>query len=231
MKNNQELGKAREARSRGFSTLELLIVMMISLIIAALAIPGFNQMRRALRISGDARDLNGAINQAKLQAAADFTDARVFVDLGSNQVNTFHIDVWNKNALGPGVGCWQVVGDLNNPCYTPGVSPVQRLSAGVTFGFGGVGAPPPNTQPNGVSQGLRCVAVNGRRVGQVATSTCVHFNSRGVPIDPGTGTPTPNDAVYITDNTQVYAVTMSPTGLSQVWATSANNGNATWYHK
>src|SRR5262250_2882083 len=107
MKNNQELGKAKEARSRGFSTLELLIVMMISLIIGALAIPGFNQMRRALRISGDARDLNGAINQAKLQAAADFTDARVFVDLGANTINTFHIDVWNRAGNG-GAGCWQV---------------------------------------------------------------------------------------------------------------------------
>jgi len=230
MRNSNKLGKTKQARRRGFSTLELLIVMMISLIIATLAIPGFNQMRRALRISGDARDLNGAINQAKLQAAADFTDARVFVDLGFNTPNSFHVDVWNK-AGGGGAGCWQVVGDVNNPCYTPGVSPVQRLSPGVTFGFGGVGAPPPNTQPNGIGQGPRCVPVNGRRVGQVATTTCVHFNSRGIPIDPNTGAPTPNDAFYITDNTQVYAVTLSPTGLSQVWATSANNGNATWYHK
>ena len=231
MRNSNKLGKTKQARRRGFSTLELLIVMMISLIIAALAIPGFNQMRRALRISGDARDLNGAINQAKLQAAADFTDARVFVDLGFNQVNTFHVDVWNKTGGVGGAGCWQVVGDANNPCYAPGVSPVQRLSPGVTFGFGGVGAPPPNTQTNGVSQGPRCVPVNGRRVGQVATTTCVHLNSRGIPINPGTGVPTPDDAFYITDNTQVYAITLSPTGLSQVWATSANNGNATWYHK
>ncbi len=220
---------AKQNRSSGFSMLELLIVMLVSLIIAALSIPGFNQVRRTLRISGDARDLNGAINQAKMQAAADFTDARVFIDLGFNQVNTFHVDVWNKAGNG-GAGCWQVVGDFNNPCYTPGVSPVQYLSPGVTFGFAGVGAPPPNTQTNGIGQGPRCVPVNGRRVGQMATTACAHFNSRGIAIDAATLKPTGNDAVYITDNTQVYAVTVSPTGLSQVWATSPN-GPTNWYRK
>src|SRR5215510_6773673 len=97
-----------QSRSRGFSTLELLLVMVVSLVIAALAIPGFNQVRRTLRISGDGRELNGAINQAKMQAAADFTEARVYFDLGANAANTFHVDVWNKAGNG-GAGCWQVV--------------------------------------------------------------------------------------------------------------------------
>jgi len=221
--------QAEHDRIRGFSTLEVLVVMFVSLVIAALAMPGFEQVKRTLRISGDARDLNGAINQAKMQAAADFTDSRVFVDLGFDTPNSFHVDVWNKAGAG-GAGCWQVVGDFNNPCYTPGVSPVQRLSPGVTFGFAGVGAPPPNTQTNGINQGPRCLPVNGRRVGQVATTSCVHFNSRGIPIDPATLLPTGNDAVYITDNTQVYAVTVGSTGLSQVWANNVN-GNANWYRK
>src|ERR1700745_826686 len=108
--NQRKLYGTGQDRSRGFSTLELLLVMVVSLIIAALAIPGFNQVRRTLRISGDARDLNAAVNQAKMQAAADFTRARVYVDLGLNNVNTFHVDVWNKAGNG-GAGCWQVVGD------------------------------------------------------------------------------------------------------------------------
>ena len=208
--------------------------MVVSLVIAALAIPGFNQVKRTLRISGDARELNGAINQAKLQAAADFTDARVFIDLGSNQVNTFHVDVWNKTGNG-GAGCWQVVGDVNNPCYTPGVSPVQSLSPGVCFQTAPncpvlVNAPPPNTQANGIQQSPRCALVNGRRVGQTATTACIHFNSRGVAIDNNTGAPTGNDAVYINDGTQVYAVTIGATGMSQVWANNVN-GNANWYRK
>lgn len=231
MSNSNKLGKTKQVRSRGFSTLELLIVMMISFIIAALAIPGFNQMRRALRISGDARDLNGAINQAKMQAAADFTESRLYIDLGANNINTFHVDVWNKNGIAPGVGCWQVVGDVNNPCYVPGRSAVQQLSTSVIFGFAGVGAPPPNTQAAGIAQAQRCSPVNGKRIGQAAPTACIQFNSRGIPIDINTGFPTGTGAVYITDNTQVYGVTVGLTGLSQVWATGANNGNATWYHK
>lgn len=228
MRINRKASTTGNDRSRGFSTLELLIVMMISLIIAAFAIPGFNQVRRVLRISGDCRDLNGAINQAKLMAAADFTDARVYVDLGANTPNTFHVDVWNKTANG-GTGCWQVVSDLRNQCYTPGASPVQRLSQDVSFGLGGVGAPPTNTQANGIAQAPNCHPVNGRRVGQAASTACIHFNSRGIPIDLN-GAPTGNGAFYITDNTQVYGVTVAASGLSQVWATNAN-GQANWYRK
>lgn len=229
MRTNRMRDRSHSDHSKGFSILEVLMVMCVSLVIAALAIPGFNQVRRTLRISGDARDLNGAINQAKMQAAAGFTRSRVYVDLGLNAVNTFHVDVWNKAGNG-GTGCWQVVGDVNNPCMVPGVSPVQYLSPGVSFGTAGIGAPPPNAQPNGIGQAPRCYNLNGNRFGQMPTTACVTFNSRGIPIAPLSGAPTPDDAVYITDNTQVYAVTVGPTGLSQVWATSAN-GNANWYQK
>ena len=227
--NRHKLNRIGQRRSAGFSTLELLLVMVVSLVIAALAIPGFNQVRRTLRISGDVRDLNGAINQAKLQAAADFTDSRVYFDLGANAINTFHIDVWNKN-----LNCWQTVGDIDGfgqpRCIIPGTSPVQSLSQNVIFGFNGVGAPPPNTQANGISQGPRCDPVNGKRVGQLASSACIEFNSRGIPVDPATLAPTGNDAVYITDGAQVYGVTVSPTGMSQVWANNVA-ANANWYHK
>lgn len=234
---NQRNTSGTAQRSRGFSTLEVLLVMVVSLIIAMFAIPGFNQVQRTLRISGDARDLNGAINQAKMLAAADFTEARVYLDLtplsAANPLAKYHIDIWNKAGNG-GTGCWQVVGDLNNPCFVPGVSPVQYLSTGVSFGFAGLGAPPPNTQPGGIAEGTsgqRCTPVNGKRIGQVATSACIQFNSRGIPIDYGNaGVPTGNGAFYITDNTQVYGVTVAAAGLSQVWANNLN-GNANWYRK
>lgn len=233
--NHRNLYLARDKRSRGFSTLELLLVMVVSLVVAALAIPGFNQVRRTLRISGDARSLNGAINQAKLQAAADFTEARIYFDLAplsqANPLAKYHIDVWNKAGAG-GAGCWQTVGDLNNPCLVPGVSPVQYLSQGVSFGFAGIGAPPLNTQA-GIALGIGgqgCNPVNGRKVGQQPTTACIQFNSRGIPID-NKGQPAGNNgAIYITDNTQVYGVTVGATGLSQVWANNIN-GNANWYRK
>src|SRR5207245_10805242 len=88
---------------QGFSTLELLIVISISLIMAALAIPGYNSTRRTLRISGDGRDLNGSITQAKLEAASGFTRARLYADLTAN---TFPIETGDKPDTG-GTACSQ----------------------------------------------------------------------------------------------------------------------------
>ena len=233
--NRRNLHGTRGKRNQGFSTLELLLVTVVSLVVAALAIPGFNQVKRTLRISGDARDLNGAVNMAKLRAAADFTETRVYIDLASpgGPGVTFHVDTWNKTN-----NCWHVVGDLNNPCFIQGVSPVQYLSPGVSFGFGGVAAPPPNTQVGGITQGPRgfsCAPVNGKRVGQTSTSACIQFSSRGIPIDINNGgVPTGNGAFYVTDNTQVYGITVNATGLSQVWANNIKGngpGNNGWYRK
>jgi|SRR5712692_607150 len=205
---------------QGFSTLELLIVVTISFIMAALAIPGYNAIRRTLRISGDGRDLNGAVNEAKLDAASGFTRARVYADLTGN---TFHIETWNKTA-----GCWQTVGDAANACTVAGTSPVQALSATVTFGFSSVGNPPPNTQP-ALNQAPACQA-NAGGTGTIASTACVVFNSRGIPINFNTGAPTGVDALYITDNNTVYGLTVGATGVTQLWAVNAN-GSGSWYHR
>jgi Tfp pilus assembly protein FimT len=210
---------------QGFSTLELLLVISISLILAALAIPGYNAIRQTLRISGDGRDLNGAINQAKLEAASGFTRARVYADLTAN---TFHIETWNKTANG-GAGCWQTEGDTANPCTVPGTSPVQNLSAAVTFGFSSVGNPPQNTQTN-FGQAPRCNVRNGLALGVVSNTACIVFNSRGIPIDTTTGAPVGDDAFYITDNNTVFGVTVGPTGVTQVWAINAS-GTGGWQHR
>src|SRR5262249_9609993 len=124
---------------RGFTMLELLIVIVITLIIAAVAIPGYFTMMRYLRIAGDIRDINGLTAQAKMRAAEDFTHARLRADLAAN---TFQLEVWDKTA-----GCWKP--DLNGPagaCTAAGAALRNSLSQGVTFGFGGVGAGAPNPQ-------------------------------------------------------------------------------------
>src|SRR3989442_5320710 len=180
---------------QGFSTLELLIVISISLIMGALAIPGYNSIRRTLRISGDGRDLNGSINQAKLEAASGFTRARLYADLTAN---TFHIETWNKTANG-GAGCWQTVGDTANPCTVPGTSPVQALSAAVTFGFSGVGNPPPNTQP-AIAQAPACQNNTGGQR-RSPNGPCPGFYSLGAPPNFAIPPPTGLAWFYLPDNT------------------------------
>lgn len=246
MKQRNQYGITK--RSRGFSVLEVLLVMVVSLVIAALAIPGFNQARRALRISGDGRELNGAINQAKLQAAADFTRSRLYADIApinpAHPYNWFRIELWNK-ALNGGNGCWQSVGDkavrctASGPGPLPGDSPFTPLSQNISFGFAGLGTPPLNTQAV-LAQAGSCEAVLGGG-GTIGNTACIVFNSRGIPIanGPGVGSvgrgagnavPTGNQALYITDNTVVYGTTVGTTGVSQVWAHNVSGGG-NWYMK
>jgi len=205
-------GKIRD--SRGFTIIELLIVMFISVVAAAVAIPSYTTMTRYLRIAGDARDLNSTIAQAKMRAAQDFTHARVHANLTAN---TFQLEVWDKIA-----GCWKTDGDGVNRC-TATDTPVQRLSQGVSFGFGSAGAGNPNPQTT-IAQAPGCsTGVAGGATGSIIVSTaCIEFNSRGIPVA-STNSPTANDALYVTDAQVVYGITVIQTGLIQSWSTGASS--------
>jgi hypothetical protein len=53
----------------------------------------------------------------------------------------------------------------------------------------------------------------------------VLFNSRGIPvapngIPPNVGAPTGNDALYVSDSTAVYGITVSATGQIRLWRTN-----------
>jgi len=193
--------------------------MVIALVLAALAIPGYQSMTRYLRLSGDMRNINGAVAQAKMRAAADFTRARAYADLNAN---TYHLEIWNKTG-----NCWQTDGDVNNSCTVAGTSPVQNLSVGVTYGTGGVGAGAPNPQTT-IAQAAKCDDGAG---GLINNTACIVFNSRGIPINGLTGAPLTGaqDAFYITDNRNVWGVTVRATGAIQVWAT--NVSQTSWQHR
>jgi type II secretory pathway pseudopilin PulG len=215
-------GKTRAAR--GFTTLELLIVVVISLVAAGMAVPGYTSITRYLRIAGDARNLNGLIAEAKMRAAQDYTHARVYADLNAN---TFHLDVWDK-AGNSGAGCWKTEGDpLPNRCFTTGGgSPVQPLSTGVVFGFGtavGGGLNPQTT----IQQAPACNTLAAGMTGGSAdaNSACIEFNSRGVPVGAGNSPIQIPSALYVTDTDEVYGVTIIATGFMQQWVTNAQATN------
>jgi type II secretory pathway pseudopilin PulG len=208
-------GKIRAAG--GFTTVELLIVVVISLVAAAMAIPGYTSITRYLRIAGDIRDLNGLMAEAKMRAAQDYTHARVRANLDTN---TYQLEVWDKSGNG-GAGCWKTEGDNVNPC-TAAASPVQPLSPRVTFGFGGAVAGLPN--PQGViQQAPLCLqgVAGGPALGTIANTACIEFNSRGVPVGAANSPIAIPSALYVTDTDEVYGVTVIATGLMQQWVTNA----------
>ena len=173
--------------------------MGLSTVIAAIAVPMMKNTLGDFKLSGDARGLTNAISLAKLRAASNFSQSRVFVDLGAR---SFHLETWQKT----GVPGWVTEGGI------------ATLSSGVTFGFGVVGAAPPNTQA-AIGQSATCVDNAGAAIGNTA---CILFNSRGIPVNqagapPAVGAPTGDDAVYLTDGTAVFGATLSATGLIRLW--------------
>ena len=240
------------SRQSGFTLLELIIVLFISLVITGIAIPRFVQTTRNLRLAGDARNIAETLGQAKLRAAADFTDARAYFDFATG---TYRVDVWDKpnscwmpdhgtdvNGVTLAVGC---LGPGGGP--GGGVVPGMNLSANVSFAgsaaspavLATVGAPPPNSQP-AIAQAPPCRAgtaggatpADGPWQGATfANSACVVFNSRGVPIQKGPGgiAPTSNDVVYVTDGNNLYGLTVSQTGLIRTWSTPATGAN--WFRR
>jgi Tfp pilus assembly major pilin PilA len=193
----------KNKRQAGFSTLEMLIVVAMSVTITAIAVPQY------LRTTA----------LAKMRAAASFTHARTYVDLTAN---TYHLEVWNK-AGNAGAGCWQTDGDTANACSV-GTSPVFNLAQGDTFGAGGLTSGPTLAQQPIPAQ-TACQAILGG-TGTIASTQCIVFNSRGIPID-STGSPVATGAFYLTNQTVVDAVTVSGTGSIQSWTSPI--GTANWW--
>jgi prepilin-type N-terminal cleavage/methylation domain-containing protein len=187
-------------RERGFSIVELLIVVVVALILSAIAIPSVVSITRSARNNADARGISAALNLARMRAAADFTHTRIYMNLTGN---TYHLELWNKASA-----CWQTDGDTN--ACTQSTSPVTALASGDTFGFGSISAGP-TAATSSIAQAPLCTAgVAGASPGATTANTaCIEFNSRCFPVDK-TNTIVASDAAYITDNLKFYSAIAVP---------------------
>ena len=181
-------------RANGFTLLEIIIVVGVFGVISAIAVPMFGNAIASFKLSGDARGISNATAVAKMRAASDFSRVRLYVDLSAR---THQIQRWTKVS---NVCCWVTEGG------------VTALSSGVIFSYSPVTVPPPNTQAT-IGQAAECTDDDGD---VIANTACIMFNSRGVPINTSFA-PTGINALYVTDGSAIYGVTVAATGMLRLW--------------
>lgn len=197
--------------SEGFSLLELLMVLAIVSVIAAMAIPKVMTIVQNARTVGDIQSLNSAILLAKMRGASDFARARVYMDLSAN---TYRVDIYPSGATS-----WTTDG-----ATTAVPHPVNYLAKNVSFGYGSL-----TTAPSGMSSLAQAPACLADDLSTTVTNTaCIMFNSRGIPVD-STWAATGVDAIYVTDGKSVAGVTVSASGLTKIWRTPAST--AAWLQR
>jgi prepilin-type N-terminal cleavage/methylation domain-containing protein len=198
----------------GFSVVELLIVVLVLGVLLAMAVSSTLSIARNYRITSDGRGIAAELVVGRMRAAADFTHARLYMDLDGN---TFHLEVWNKAA-----GCWKTEGDATDCTQT--TSPVTSLAQGDTFGFGSITSGP-TAATGATAQAPACtVGVAGATAGSnIANTACIEMNSRGFPVD-STNNIVASDAIYLTNSQKAYsAIAVSISGLPTAYSYNGSN--------
>ena len=185
----------RTRSAQGYSIIEILIVVGLIGVVSAIAAPMMANSLRYYRLSGDARSTANGLALSKMRAASIYGRTRMYVDITGR---SFHIEEFDKTT-----STW--VADGGN----------TYLSQGVSFSFGVVGTAPPNTQGT-IGQAAACKTNAGV---DIANTACVMFNSRGLPIDSTGALPAEIYALYVTDGTAVFGITVSSTGMVRTWRT------------
>jgi prepilin-type N-terminal cleavage/methylation domain-containing protein len=188
----------RQTRESGFSLVEVMTVVAVIAIISIFALPNFFRASQDQRLKNDGHAIAQMVGIVKMQAAAKFTKARLFV---ATSDNAYYTQTWDKT-----IDDWVTDGGTT------------QLSQGVTFGFGTLDTPPIDTQPV-ILQSPECLAADG--VTAIGNSACIVFNSRGIPVD-GLGNPIGDNAIYITNGVGVFGTTLTATPLVRLWWSPAN---------
>ncbi len=218
---------------RGFTLIELMVVLIIIMIVSALAVPQVMRTIQVVRTRSSADELAGLIQKVRQQAVKD---NKFYTAIQQNLgiANKFCVDAnWNGACdtaeFGVGLANFMVLapappdtslitcGPLGTvPCpggYPPGLNYVPE---------------PPNVMPSYSARGLPCV----RKAGPAQEPRFPPFgNDQCVQADPNNGLPVGFLYVLQYQNTQAYAaIAVTPAGRVTSWTFIGidGNGQAVW---
>jgi prepilin-type N-terminal cleavage/methylation domain-containing protein len=202
--------KNRFSKERGFTLLELVVVLAVSLVVGAMAIPNFVTAVRSAHLKGAVSDYAGVLQSARIKAVDDDRYYSVYVLGGAAQVA--FVDIYPQQATGAsGSGGTQT--DPKDPMVQISSEVAQRP----------VGAAPQTANLQALFLPANATVVLGD--GSVAASA-ITFGPRGLPCSATALTCKTHipagDIAYWTffqdvSSTNWGAVTVTPAGRVQRW--------------
>jgi prepilin-type N-terminal cleavage/methylation domain-containing protein len=137
---------------RGFTLIELVVVLVILMVVIALGVPRLQPAFDRIATDGAARDLTTAIAVARGAAVLQGTRARLRIGVDSLRVDREGAHGWEPYARWPGPGAAGVALEVTNP--------------EIVFGPMGFGWGPANTRVE-LRRGSQLETVTTSRVGRV----------------------------------------------------------------
>ena len=185
---------------RGFTSLELLILLCISAIVIDIAAVNLTNYVRLYRLSGDAHRIASELALARIRSAGDYDEARVTID---QTAGTFQLELCNKAT--------------NTFRIEDSALP---LSPNISFGYGTGITQGPIASQTSVAQ-TAPVAFNSRGVPiTLSGGSCTGCGGGCA------STPTANNAIYLKNSQGVtYAITVNLGGKIDIWQYQRNAWN------
>ncbi len=190
-----------QRNASGFSLTEVLVVILIMGVTAAMSLPAALSALQGYRLHSEASGIAGYLNLAQMHAASQYAPHRVVINVTSG---TYMLE----KLCGMDPACTGAYQSYATPQVEDGPQYIQQGNA-----FS-------SCRPTGVSVRPPLITADLAGCPTPPDPFYIYFNTRGQPVD-SSGNPVGNGgaALYITgQNGLVDAVTASPGGRVSIWA-------------